>query len=75
MTTVLNRYLNRREAAQYLSDRGFPTAWTTLQKLASIGGGPRYRIFGRVALYETPDLDTYAEAKLSAPRFSTSEAA
>jgi hypothetical protein len=31
--------MRRRAAAQYLTDRGLPTAFNTLQKLATIGGG------------------------------------
>ena len=69
------RYLTRREAAEYLNGRGFPTTWRSLQKYATAGGGPVYRIFGNRALYTPEDLDAWAEAKLSAPRVSTSEAA
>jgi hypothetical protein len=68
-------YRDRREAADYLTERGFKTSWRTLQKLACVGGGPRYYIFGNRALYTDDDLDAYAEGKLSAPRHSTSEAA
>lgn len=71
----MTQYLIRRVAAKYLTDKGLPTAASTLQKQATTGGGPRYRIFGRNAVYTPEDLDAHAEAKLSAPRFSTSEAA
>ena len=37
------RYLSRREAANLLTANGFPTAAATLEKFASIGGGPVYR--------------------------------
>jgi hypothetical protein len=69
------RYLTRQEAASYLSERGLPVTKNTLQKLATIGGGPAYSIFGNRALYTTETLDYWAEARLSAPRRSTSEAA
>ena len=36
----LDRRLDRKEAAQFLSSRGFKTAPATLAKLASVGGGP-----------------------------------
>ena len=75
MTTLIERYRNRREAAEYLTSKGLRTSWRTLQKLATVGGGPRYRIFGRIAVYTDEDLDAYATSKLSAPRYSTSEAA
>ncbi len=75
MKPALQCYLDRREAAAYLTARGFKTSWKTLQKLASIGGGPRYRLFGNRALYTDEDLNQYAEGRLSEPRRSTSEAA
>ena len=65
-------YLLRPEAAEFLTARGFPTAKNTLQKMATTGGGPIYRIFGNRALYTPDDLLTWAEAKLSPPRRSTS---
>lgn len=67
--------LTRREASQFLKERGYPVAWTTLQKLACIGGGPEYQRFGNRTLYTPERLIDWAEAKLSAPRHSTSEAA
>jgi hypothetical protein len=67
-------YLRRRAAAEYLrQNRGIPSSEKTLAKLACIGGGPIYRLFGRIPLYLIADLDTYAEAKLSKPVHSTSE--
>ena len=71
----MKRYLTRREAAQYLTERGLHTSKNTLQKMATVGGGPPYQIFGILALYTPDNLDAYAQAKLSAPRRSTSEAA
>ena len=68
-------YLLRPEAAKFLTERGFPTAKNTLQKMATTGGGPVYRIFGNRSLYTRDDLLAWAEAKLSVPRRSTSEAA
>lgn len=71
----MTRYRTRREAARYLTEeRGCPTARGTLQKLASTGGGPPYRIFGNRALYTDNDLDAWAEARMSPLRISTSEA-
>lgn len=68
-------YHDRREAARILTERGLKTSWKTLQKLATVGGGPEYRIFGSRAVYTDEALDDYVERKLSAPRRSTSEAA
>ena len=68
------RYRDRREAADYLTEeRGLKTSWRTLQKLATVGGGPVYRIFGNRAVYTEPDLDVWADEKLTAPRSSTSD--
>lgn len=68
-------FLDRREAADYLTRRGLRTSWRTLQKWATTGGGPSYRLFGIRAVYLPTQLDAWAEAKMSPPRSSTSEAA
>jgi hypothetical protein len=44
-----------------------------LAKLATIGGGPIYRKFGRIVVYTTDDLDAWALSRLSRPMASTSE--
>jgi hypothetical protein len=36
------RLLNRQEAAAFLSERGYRVAVASLNKWASIGGGPRF---------------------------------
>ena len=68
------RYLNRSEAADYLTSYGLRISRNTLQKLATLGGGPEYRRFGHRAVYTAAALDRWAAAKLSAPRSSTAEA-
>ncbi len=68
------RYLDRREAAEYLtSQRGLKVSRNTLQKMATLGGGPPYRVFGIRAVYTMEDLDDWAASKLSPLRRSTSE--
>jgi hypothetical protein len=67
--------LGRQAAAHFLTERGFPTAKRTLEKLASAGGGPVYRVFGRRVIYRASDLLEWAEARLSPPRRHTSEQA
>ena len=67
-----NRFINREQAADYLTGQGLPVAKGTLQKLATVGGGSAYRRFGKYAVYLTADLDTWAAQKLSSPRHSTS---
>lgn len=67
------RYLDRIAAAEYLTTvRGLRVSKNTLQKWATTGGGPAYRRFGLRAVYTQADLDAWAEAKLSAPRCSSS---
>ena len=68
----MEKFLSRKEAAQYLTERGLRTAPSYLQKLATVGGGPEYQRFGKYAVYTAISLDTYVESKLSAPRSSTS---
>lgn len=63
-------YLDRREAAEYLSARGLRFSHNTLGKLATVGGGPVYRKFGTRVVYTRADLDAWIERKLSAPRGS-----
>ena len=54
-TTQPPRYLNNDEAAAYL--RLSPR---TLEKQRVIGGGPRFRKFGRRVMYAVADLDAWA---------------
>jgi hypothetical protein len=63
-----SKFLDRAEAAQYLAERGLRVSKNTLQKWATVGGGPLYRRFGNKAVYQANDLDEWALAKLSAPR-------
>lgn len=55
-------YLDRRQAADFLNDHGFPCTPKTLANLAWSGGGPlfvRYR--GHKPLYRPHDLLRWAE--------------
>lgn len=65
---------SRREAAQYLNNKGIPTTESTLATLASRGGGPAFSKFGARALYSADDLDAWVDAKLSRPMPHTSAA-
>lgn len=71
----MRQFLTRAEAAVYLTEQGLPISKNTLQKMACLGGGPPYKIFGNKAVHSVATLDEWAAAKLSAPRRSTSEAA
>lgn len=52
------RYLTNDEAAAFL--RLSPR---TLEKQRVIGGGPRFRKFGRRVMYAVADLETWADAR------------
>lgn len=56
--TQLARYLTNEEAAAYL--RLSPR---TLEKQRVVGGGPRFRKFGRRVLYAIEDLEIWANAR------------
>jgi hypothetical protein len=68
-------FIRRREAAEYLASIGLPIAFNTLQKLATTGGGPVFRKFGRWPVYRREDLEAWARSRLSKPKASTSQAA
>lgn len=68
------KFLDRGEAAAFIASHGLKISKGTLGKFATVGGGPRYRIFGIRAVYSEADLESWIAAKLSAPRFSTSQA-
>ena len=67
------RRLTRAEAAAFLSERGFRVAYATLNKYATVGGGPVFESFGRRPLYRPTDLMAWVAGKTSGPRRSTSE--
>jgi hypothetical protein len=66
-------YLSRKEASTFLASLGLFIAPSTLAKLASVGGGPVFRRFGRQAKYLSSDLIAWAETRLSGPVRSTSQ--
>jgi hypothetical protein len=52
------QYLNNDEAAHVLN-----LSPRTLEKFRVIGGGPRFRKFGRRVVYSAQDLEAWAEAR------------
>ena len=54
----VSKYLTNDEAASYL--RLSPR---TLEKQRVIGGGPRFRKFGRRVMYAVADLEAWADAR------------
>jgi hypothetical protein len=65
--------LTRERTAQALSALGYPISPRTLATKASRGGGPTYRRFGTRVIYVWADALGWAEARLTAPRRTTSE--
>ena len=57
-TAQPTRYLTNDEAADFL--RLSPR---TLEKQRVIGGGPRFRKFGRRVMYSVADLEAWADAR------------
>lgn len=58
-------YLRREAAAAYLKERYGAYTTKTLAKLATVGGGPRYRKLGPFPLYQPSDLDEWAGSRMS----------
>ncbi len=52
------RYLTNHEAADFLA-----LSPRTLEKQRVVGGGPRFRKFGRRVVYAVADLEAWAEAR------------
>ena len=73
MANDYDRLFDRKQAASFLTERGYRTAVATLAKLACIGGGPTFESFGRRPLYRETDLLAWAQARTTGPRRSTSD--
>ncbi len=60
--------LRRRDAARFLHNLGYPVASSTLAKLACIGGGPDYELYGRLPLYTKSGLMAWVKSRTRPPR-------
>jgi hypothetical protein len=58
LTSSAAAYLNSEQAGAYLN-----LSPRTLEKLRTIGGGPRFRKLGRRIVYKVADLDAWAESR------------
>jgi hypothetical protein len=64
----------RKSAAKHLTKKqGAPISESTLAKWAVSGDGPPYRLIGRNAIYEEPDLDVFALSRITPKIKSSSE--
>lgn len=66
--------LRRKPVAEALTAFGYPVSDKTLATYATRGGGPPYRLFGRIPLYRWGDALAWAEGRCTSLRHSTSEA-
>ena len=55
--------LTRDETAVALTVRGYPIRSATLCTMASRGGGPPYRLFGKRVVYRWADVLEWAESR------------
>jgi hypothetical protein len=55
--------LSRDRSAEYISERGIPMTPRALAQLASEGGGPRYSLIRRRAVYHPQDLDAWINSE------------
>jgi hypothetical protein len=74
MSPQTYRRLRRTEASTYLKENwGLDYKASTLAKLATLGGGPRFEHAGRFPLYREEELDAWAADRLSPLKASTSD--
>jgi hypothetical protein len=66
-------FLRRDAAGAYLKAKYGHGSKKTLDKLATVGGGPEMIYSGRIPLYTREALDRWATSFLSRPVTSTSE--
>lgn len=59
------KYLRRKQAAEYLKEHYGVGSARTLDKLASVGGGPVYAKLGGAAVYDPADLDAWARSRMT----------
>lgn len=70
---VPGKLLKTDAAAKFLGDIGCAVAEKSLSTMRSRGGGPRFYKFGAHVLYCPADLIAWAQERLGAPLFSTSQ--
>jgi len=68
------KYLNRKQATDWLRDHGRIVGDDFLAREAVLGTGPLFRYSGRQPLYTEEDLAAWLEDGLSAPVRTPSEA-
>ena len=70
-----NRLLDRKQVSEALTLAGYRISMSTLATMVTRGGGPPYRLFGRLPLYRWSDALAWAESRMSPPRHRSIRAA
>jgi hypothetical protein len=65
--------LGRKELAEALTDAGYKTARSSLASLATRGGGPKFRKYGKYPIYRWGDALEWAKSRAGPLVSSTSE--
>ena len=73
--TDLDKRHDTRAASAFLTERGYKTAPSALNKMRCVGGGPEFELFGRRPLYKETALLEWAQARTTPPLRSTSDSA
>ena len=68
-----DKFLSRKETAEFLCEQGFPFKASTLECLATRGGGPAYHRFGRRAFYDPSEVLAWARGRVSIAAPTASE--
>jgi hypothetical protein len=72
-TQPIERRFTRKETSAFLATLGYTVSTATLDKYATVGGGPTYEKFGRKPLYTESGILAWVASKTSAPQRHTSE--
>lgn len=68
-----HRPLTRKGLAAALTEKGYPTTYSTLSVRACRGDGPPFQKWGQTVLYDLDDALEWARGRLSKKVRSTSE--
>jgi hypothetical protein len=72
-TIPADTLLTRQQTAKALTDCGVLTSPKTLSTKASRGGGPPYRLYGKLAIYRWGDVSDWALELMGQPASSATE--
>ena len=67
------QFMRAPEAARYLKENYGLGSKRSLDKLATVGGGPKFHKADRARIYTPEELDTYALARIGPAQSSTAE--